>query len=77
MSCPCVSYIVVQKMDPVIHSKSFIVSLLFPRYHLCSSKERTAVCRHLYGDNRRGDLRDAPDEKGRISASGGHFYPLL
>lgn len=24
MSCSCVSYIVVQEMDPVIHSKSFL-----------------------------------------------------
>lgn len=50
---------------------------LFPRYHLCSSKKRTAVCRYLYGNNRRGDLRDAADEEGCVSASSGNFHPLL
>lgn len=55
----------------------FPFSFQCPRHHLCSSKERAAVCGHLYGNDRRRNLRNASDEEGCVSASSGHFHPLL
>lgn len=52
-------------------------SYAFPSYYLRTPEERTAVCRHLYGNHRRGDLWTAPDEEGRIPACGGYLHPLL
>lgn len=60
------------------HRKESSVFLCaFHSYYLCTPKERTVVCRHLHGNNRRRDLWAAADEKRCIPTCGGYLHPLL
>lgn len=46
-------------------------------HHLCSTKERPAVGRHLHGNHRRRDLRAATKQKRSFPESGGSVPPSL